>query len=87
VGLHGANPIDSGIPARRLAVWDPAAVAVGMSRGSASFDAVLSRSSMTKRMSVTASSPAATQIACNPNTRVVNVPAIAPAANAPIKQA
>jgi hypothetical protein len=58
-----------------------------MSRGSASFDAVLSRSSMTKRMSVTASSPAATQIACNPNTRVVNVPAIAPAANAPIKQA
>jgi hypothetical protein len=43
------------------------------------FDAVPSRSSMTKRMSVTASSPAGTQIACNPHARVVNAPAIAPA--------
>jgi hypothetical protein len=51
------------------------------------FDAVPSRSSMTKRMSVTASSPAGTQIACNPHARVVNAPAIAPTANAPITRA
>jgi hypothetical protein len=51
------------------------------------FDAAPSRSSMTKRMSVTASSAAGTQIACNPHARVVNTPAIAPAANAPVTPA
>jgi hypothetical protein len=51
------------------------------------FDALSSRSSMTKRMSVTASTPAGTQIACNPHTPVVNAPAIAPAANVPITPA
>jgi hypothetical protein len=51
------------------------------------FDAASSRWSMTKRMRVTASTPAGTQIACNPHTRVVNAPAIAPAANVPITPA
>jgi hypothetical protein len=36
---------------------------------------------------VTASRPAGTQIACNPHARMVNAPAIAPAANAPIRPA
>jgi hypothetical protein len=38
-------------------------------------------------MRVTASRPAGTQIACNPHARMVNAPAIAPAANAPIRPA